>query len=156
MWFCKQLFSIFENLNSGPDTEQVMKRNRLGSPSVVLSWKIRQAEISGYNLAGLMSLKVCSLLEKKNFFLTVITFTNWNTIANLKSHLDIIFISFILLNKEGKTILYGSGTTLDSWFIKLWVVAKYPKIIFATYESEKKDKEIKICDTIIDSIQFIF
>lgn len=64
--------------------------------------------------------------------------------------------SFILLNKEGKTILYGSGTTLDSWFIKLWVVAKYPKIIFATYESEKKDKEIKICDTIIDSIQFIF
>ena len=64
--------------------------------------------------------------------------------------------SFILLNKDGKTILHGSGTTLDSWFIKLWIVAKYPKIVFVTYESEKKDKEIKICDAIIDSIQFVF
>lgn len=64
--------------------------------------------------------------------------------------------NFILINREGKTILCGVGSTSDDWFIKLWIVAKYPKIIFATYESEKKNKEIKTCDAIIDSIQFSF
>ena len=64
--------------------------------------------------------------------------------------------NFILLNREGKTVLHGSGATSDDWFIKLWIVAKHPKIIFATYESKKKNKEIKICDAIIDSMQFSF
>lgn len=67
--------------------------------------------------------------------------------VNLHSHL-------ILFNREDKTILYGTGTTSDSWFIKLWVVAKYPKIVFATYQSERKNAEVKICDAIIDSFEF--
>jgi len=62
----------------------------------------------------------------------------------------------ILFNREGKTILHGTGTTSDGWFIKLWVVAKYPKIVFATYQSERKSAEVKICDSIIDSFQFLF
>ena len=62
----------------------------------------------------------------------------------------------ILMDKERKTVLYGTGITTDGWFIKLWVVAKYPKIVFATYQSEKKNKEIKVCDAIVDSIQFIY
>ena len=60
------------------------------------------------------------------------------------------------LNRDGKTILYGTGTTSDGWFIKLWVVAKYPKIVFATYQSEQKSIEVKVCDSIIDNFQFIF
>lgn len=60
----------------------------------------------------------------------------------------------ILFNKDCKTILGGTGTTLDGWFIKLWVVAKHPKIVFATYQSERKSVEVKICDSIIDSFQF--
>lgn len=62
----------------------------------------------------------------------------------------------ILFNKEGKTILYGSGTTSDNWFIKFWIVAKHPKIVFATYQSERKTAEVKICDSIINSFQFAF
>lgn len=62
----------------------------------------------------------------------------------------------ILFNREGKTILCGTGTTSDGWFIKLWLVAKYPKIVFATYQSEQKSNEVRICDSIIDSFQFAF
>ncbi len=68
---------------------------------------------------------------------------------NLKSPL-------ILFNSEDKTILYGTGTTSDNWFIKLWIVAKHPKIVFATYQSERKSAEVKICDSIINSFQFTF
>ena len=62
----------------------------------------------------------------------------------------------ILFNKEEKVILYGSGTTSDCWFVKIWVVAKYPKMVFATYQSERKNAELKTCDSIIDSICFRF
>ena len=62
----------------------------------------------------------------------------------------------ILFNREGKTILRGTGTTSDGWFIKLWLVAKYPKIVFATYQSEQKSNEVRICDSIIDSFHFAF
>ena len=62
----------------------------------------------------------------------------------------------LLFNRDGKTILYGAGTTSDSWFVKIWTVAKHPKIVFATYESEKKSNEVKVCDSIIDSFQFTF
>lgn len=62
----------------------------------------------------------------------------------------------ILFNKDEKTILYGTGATSEKWFIKLWVVAKYPKIILATYLSERKNPEVKKCDLIIDSINFTF
>lgn len=58
--------------------------------------------------------------------------------------------------KEFKTTLYGTGTTSDNWFIKLWVVAKYPKIVFATYQCEKKTSEVKKCDAIISSMNFSF
>ena len=59
-------------------------------------------------------------------------------------------------NKETKTTLYGTGTTSDNWFIKLWIVAKYPKVVFATYQCEKKTSEVKKCDKIINSMNFIF
>lgn len=62
----------------------------------------------------------------------------------------------ILFNRDVKTILWGTGTTSDNWFIKLWIVAKYPKIVFATYLSEQKNDEVKICDSIIDSFMFTF
>ena len=62
----------------------------------------------------------------------------------------------ILFNRAEKTILYGTGTTSDDWFIKLWIVAKHPKIVFATYQSERKSAEVKVCDSIIDSFQFAF
>lgn len=71
------------------------------------------------------------------------------------NNVNLDFSSFVLFNREGKTILYGTGTTLDGWFIKLWVVAKSPKIVFATYLSEQKSVEVKICDSIIDSFQFV-
>ena len=62
----------------------------------------------------------------------------------------------IILERKGNIVLYGTGTTPDSWFIKLWVVAKHPKIVFATYQSERKSTEVRICDSIIDSFKFEF
>lgn len=62
----------------------------------------------------------------------------------------------VLFNRDGKTLLYGTGTTPDGWFIKLWVVAKHPKIVLATYQSERRSTEVKVCDSIIDSFQFVF
>lgn len=103
-----------------------------------------------------------------NGAITISFFNVLNTVASLDEQISILAKRFIdqnniklhspliLLNREGKTILYGTGTTFDSWFIKLWVVAKHPKIVFATYQSERKSKEVKICDSIIDSIQFTF
>ena len=72
-----------------------------------------------------------------------------------KNNINLELSSFVFFNREGKTILYGAGTTADGWFIKLWVVAKSPKIVFATYQSERKSKELKVCDSIIDSFQFV-
>lgn len=63
--------------------------------------------------------------------------------------------SFILLEKDGKAVLYGTGTTSDGWFIKIWVIAKCTKVVFATYASKRKSKEVKVCDLIMDSIQFM-
>ena len=62
----------------------------------------------------------------------------------------------IIYDRDDKTILFGTGKTYDDWFIKLWVVAKYPKIVFATYNSEHKSAEVKVCDSIIDSFRFTF
>ncbi len=62
----------------------------------------------------------------------------------------------ILFNRDGKTTLYGTGITSDGWFIKLWVVSKCPKIVFATYQSERNSSEVKVCDSIINSFHFAF
>ena len=59
-------------------------------------------------------------------------------------------------SKETKTTLYGTGTTPDNWFIKLWIIAKQPKIVLITYQSEKKSKEVKKCDSIVESMEFTF
>ena len=76
------------------------------------------------------------------------SFINQN---NIKLHSPLI-----IFNRDTKTIMNGTGTTLDGWFIKLWIVAKHPKIVFATYQSEKKNTEVKICDSIIESFKFTF
>ena len=57
--------------------------------------------------------------------------------------------------QKGKTVLYGAGTLPDSWFIKLWVIAKYPEVVFATYQSEKETAELKKIDKIISSFTFV-
>ena len=57
---------------------------------------------------------------------------------------------------ETKKTLYGMGMTADNWFIKLWIIAKYPKIVFATYQCKKKTPEIRKCDAIISSMKFLF
>lgn len=56
---------------------------------------------------------------------------------------------------KDKKVLYGTGATTDKWFIKFWFIAKYPRVVFATYQSEKKTAEVKTVDRIIDSISFV-
>jgi len=63
----------------------------------------------------------------------------------------------ILMNSScGKVILRGTGRTSDEWFIKIWIIAKNPKIVFSTYQAAKKTKELDVCDSIIDSMVFSF
>ena len=47
---------------------------------------------------------------------------NFSCQNNINLHSPLIHF-----NKKGKTIIYGTGTTSDDWFVKLWVVAKYPR-----------------------------
>ena len=103
-----------------------------------------------------------------NGAITISFFSVLNTEETLDEQISILAKRFIdknnidlhsplvLFNRDGKIILHGTGTTSDAWFIKLWVVAKYPKIVFATYQSERKSTEVKACDSIIDSFQFAF
>ena len=64
---------------------------------------------------------------------------------------------FILYgNHDTKMIIYGVGTTVDNWCIKLWLVAKYPKIVLATYQYKHKTSDLKRCDAIINSMKFLF
>lgn len=86
---------------------------------------------------------------------------------NLDEHISIMAKKFIKNNliklntplildgtNEGKKILYGTGETLDNDFFKIWLIAKYPKVIIATYNSKKKTQELKCIDKIINSFQF--
>lgn len=74
-------------------------------------------------------------------------FTEQNAITVDKS-------MFFIHGGEEKTVLCAAGITQDKWFVKLWVAAKKPKIVMITYHSQKKTKEIEICDAIVESIHF--
>ena len=56
--------------------------------------------------------------------------------------------------KKNKLVANGIGKTADGWFEKFWFVGKFPKVVMATYFSEKKTSEINQIDIIIDSFQF--
>ncbi len=56
--------------------------------------------------------------------------------------------------KDREAAVSGGGITSDSWLMKLWCVAKYPKIVMATYFSKTESQEMEICDQIIKSIRF--
>ena len=62
--------------------------------------------------------------------------------------------SFLLQTKENTTIM-GEGKTEDNWYVKIWIVAKVPRVIVATYHSKRAHKkEISTCDAIVTSIRF--
>ena len=62
---------------------------------------------------------------------------------------------FILdVSNKNKKVLYATGKTVESDFLKLWIIAKKYKIILASYENEKKIEELKEVDKIIDSFYF--
>ncbi len=47
---------------------------------------------------------------------------------------------------KDKLVLHGTGTGADNWFIKFWIIAKQPKIVLATYHSERKTSEVRKAD----------
>lgn len=57
------------------------------------------------------------------------------------------------LNAPSK-VLSGHGTLPNGMYIKLWIIASYPKIVVISYQSEERTEEIEICDNIVDSINF--
>lgn len=118
----------------------------------------------------------CSEEEEENLFIynpngegtmTISFFNILEMSGTLDEHISIMAKKFINQNritlhgpliiygtKETKLTLCGTGITHDNWFIKLWLIAKYPKIVFATYQCEKNTQEVKKCDSIINSMRF--
>lgn len=99
--------------------------------------------------------------------MTISFFSIFDMNKSLDEHISIMAKKFVDKNeislygplilcgsKESKLTLYGTGVTSDKWFIKLWVIARYPRIAFATYQSEKKTSEVKKYDTIISGTNF--
>ena len=103
---------------------------------------------------GAMTISFFNMLEAKETLDEQISIMAKNFIDQNKITLHAPLILYG--SKETKTTLYGTGTTDDNWFVKLWVVAKHPKIVFVTYQSEKKSKEVKKCDAIMESMKFTF
>ncbi len=126
-------YSLPRNWCAEEDTDNLLLYNPGGNGAITISF------FSILNTEESLDEQI-SLLAKK--------FIDKNNI-NLHS-------PFVLFNREDKTTLYGTGTTSDGWFIKLWVVAKHPKIVFCTYQSERKSAEVKVCDSIISSFEFVF
>lgn len=69
---------------------------------------------------------------------------------HIKTHSPLILSE----KKHNKKQLTGTGSAIDGWFVKFWLVAKKSRILFITYLSEKKTEEVLICDSIIESIEF--
>lgn len=101
---------------------------------------------------GAITISFLSILESQKSideYISIITkrFVDQNRIT---LHSPLILYG----NGDTKTTIYGTGKTLDDWFFKIWVVAKHPKIVFATYLCEKRTSEVKECDAIINSMCF--
>ncbi len=55
---------------------------------------------------------------------------------------------------EDKKVLCSTGYAIsDNEFFKIWIIAKYPKVIIATYNSKEKNEELEVIDKIVDSFQ---
>lgn len=59
---------------------------------------------------------------------------------------------FVTFRKDEKQILVGAGIADDGWYVKMWVVAKNPKIALVSYQSEEENDEVATCDAIIKSM----
>lgn len=73
-----------------------------------------------------------------------------------RNNLKLIGHISLHISKDLKKILSGEAMMADGWFVKIWIVSNSHKIVFATYQSEKKTSEVNKCDGIINSIQFCF
>ena len=54
------------------------------------------------------------------------------------NHIELNHALILIGAQDEKRVLYGAGSLPDQWFIKLWVIAKFPRVVFATSQSEKK------------------
>lgn len=58
----------------------------------------------------------------------------------------------VTFRKDENQLLVGSGIAYDGWYVKMWAVAKYPKIALVSYQSEIETNEVITCDAIIKSM----
>ena len=106
------------------------------------------------NGKGAMTLSFYSIIETDKRLYEQIGIMGKKFIDQNKINLQGAFLVYGTENI--KMTLSGTGTTLDNWFIKIWIVAKKNKVVFITYQSQKKTSELKICDKIVESMTFAF
>lgn len=71
-----------------------------------------------------------------------------------KNNLHLNHALILDATQKDKIVLSGIGSLSDQSLIKLWVVAKYPKVVFATYICDENTPELNIIDKIVDSFSF--
>ena len=101
---------------------------------------------------GAMTLSFYSVMLEEQAFENRICIMAKKFIDQNKIKMDSSLI--LSCSKSNVITLYGTGVTPDNWFIKLWYVAKFPRIVLATYLSSEKTQEVKKYDKIINSMEF--
>lgn len=64
-------------------------------------------------------------------------------------------VVIVNISNKNKKVAYAEGNAEDDSYVKIWVVAKFPKAVLVTYYSDKKTRELKKVDKIVDSFKFI-
>lgn len=68
----------------------------------------------------------------------------------------IIISGSLMLEGGENVIVYGKGKTPDNWFVRIWIIAKGPRVLVSTFYSRKnKRQENNECNKIIESIKII-
>jgi hypothetical protein len=119
-------------------------------------WRLEQGEVmSVYSIngKGAITLSAYSIIESEGYSIEEkLCIMAKNYIQKNKIQIK----GSLIMQNDINTIVYGEGKSSDDWFVKLWVVATYPRVIVSTYYCKKRiRKEVAICDNIIKSIRFI-
>lgn len=121
------------------------------------NWAIEESEgllfLYDPNGKGAMTISLLRFTTAQNNLSEQLNLTAHSFVNQNKIHLKREFCQKI--RKDGTWIQTAPGETVDGDFIQIWLVAKGEHAVLASYQSEKKNHEVKICDSILTSLIFV-
>lgn len=115
-----------------------------------------QDEVSIYPQKGEGAITISFLSSLSDFGGEVIPFLN-KTVTDFAQQANIKIGKAYILNTRdfNKFVIHAIGTQ-DDWLVKLWVVARSPRFLVASYFTKQKNmKEMNAAEAIINSITYI-